>query len=210
MEGITFYTEEFRLHNLHGDKQTPVNECSIITDQFYSSIASQSEHEQFYSINPPSKSSNQSSQQQHQSHHHQQHSDNENSDCDDDDHVQVFRSDPIAIAKLLNRQEFRIKMKQADNIPGPKVQLEITLGSLSVFVSPRQLHLLLRLSDVLLADSTDTKEKESPMHKGHQSPMDIDFSRNSNGIFSPMSGGVGFNQGWSSDIYSEYFLLKIV
>lgn len=66
--------------------------------------------------------------------------------------------DPILFTKLAGRQEIRIKLKQNEVMSGPKVDLEINLGSLLTFLSPRQLHVLIELLHGLSTpDMEDTR-----------------------------------------------------
>ncbi|RZF47432.1 hypothetical protein LSTR_LSTR007359 [Laodelphax striatellus] len=61
---------------------------------------------------------------------------------------------PVLFGKLNGRQEVRIKLKQGENIQGPKVEFELNLGSLTVFSSPRQIHLLMELMAGFASPST--------------------------------------------------------
>lgn len=86
--------------------------------------------------------------------------------------------------------------QQTLNVQGPKVQLEIQLGAVNVFVTPRQLHALIYLSNLFL-DDTSTQQNNrrnddtaDDLERGSQYKQ---FSGNA------MSGHLGFNQGWSSD-----------
>lgn len=73
---------------------------------------------------------------------------------------------PILICKLSGVQEIRLKSKNVENItPGPKFDLEFSFGSLSLFLSPRQLHLLTEiihsLSTPHIQDTSNVKYKKS-------------------------------------------------
>lgn len=196
MEGITFYTEEFRIQRQNSKKP---NETSMKNEQFYSTM-SLPDNEPFYSSNTASNTANQNLKSPH--------SDHENSEYKDDSDHEVFASEQIAIAKLLNRQDIRIKMKQSDHIPGPKVQLDMSFGTLAVFISPRHLHLLLHLFDVFLMGGAVAPKIESLEEKKddllNQSPMDIDI-KNATNAYNLMPGGIGLNHGWSTggDICSK-------
>lgn len=66
--------------------------------------------------------------------------------------------DPILFAKLTGSQELIMRIKHSEESPGPKVDLQLTLGSLVVFFSPRQLHTLIELADGLSQpDLEDTR-----------------------------------------------------
>ncbi|CAH1390573.1 unnamed protein product [Nezara viridula] len=73
---------------------------------------------------------------------------------------------PILICKLSGVQEIRLKSKKLENItPGPKFDLDFSFGSLSLFLSPRQLHLLIEIVHSLsiphIQDTSNVKYKKS-------------------------------------------------
>lgn len=93
-------------------------------------------------------------------------------------------------------------MKQVENLPGPKVELEMTLGALTMFMSPRQLQLVNYLIEILIyltpvpkpMERNVAHERESTRERSRE--PDIDFY---NQQFSAMSGVIGVTQqGWSS------------
>lgn len=103
---------------------------------------------------------------------------------------------------MTSTQEIRIKMKQVENLPGPKVELEMTLGTFTMFVSPRQLQLVNYLIEVLLYITPVPKPKTSETETSREKSTrdsDLDFF---NQKFSSMSGviGVTTQQGWSSTV----------
>nr|XP_018917848.1 PREDICTED: autophagy-related protein 2 homolog B isoform X1 [Bemisia tabaci] len=57
----------------------------------------------------------------------------------------AYVPNPILVGKLTGRQEVRLKLKQGEMVLEPKVDLEIDIGSATMFLSPRQFHLLLEL-----------------------------------------------------------------
>lgn len=61
----------------------------------------------------------------------------------------VNHPDPILFAKLLGEQEVALKLKHTSEVEGPKVEINILLGSFIVFITPRQLHTLIELADAL-------------------------------------------------------------
>lgn len=76
---------------------------------------------------------------------------------------------------------------------GPKVQLELQLGAVNIFLTPRQLHALTLLTDEFLG--TSTKEQTT-----QQSDSEYDNDQTSEyKAFNAMSGNLGLNQCWSSD-----------
>lgn len=116
--------------------------------------------------------------------------------------IEILSTEPILLGKLTSTQEIRIKMKQVENLPGPKVELEMTLGALTMLMSPRQLQLVNYMIEVLLyltpipkaPEPTVIPDRESTRERSRDS--DIDFY---NQKFSAMSGVIGVTQqGWSS------------
>ncbi|XP_075223558.1 autophagy-related 2 [Lycorma delicatula] len=83
----------------------------------------------------------------------------------------------VMVSRLAGRQEIRVKLKQGVAVLGPKVEFELNLGSLIIFSSPRQLHLLSELaSGFESATSEDTSLLTQP--RTSHKPMDIyDFQR---------------------------------
>lgn len=54
--------------------------------------------------------------------------------------------------------QIRIRLKQSENINGPKVSIETNFGAFTVFLSPRQVHILLELANGLASpDLEDTR-----------------------------------------------------
>ncbi|CAG4954291.1 unnamed protein product [Parnassius apollo] len=57
--------------------------------------------------------------------------------------------EPIVFAKLTGQQELALKLKYSEEVEGPKVEVKVLLGSLILFLTPRQLHTLIELVDAL-------------------------------------------------------------
>ncbi|CAH2045147.1 unnamed protein product, partial [Iphiclides podalirius] len=57
--------------------------------------------------------------------------------------------EPIVFAKLTGQQELALKLKYSEEVEGPKVEVNILLGSLILFLTPRQLHTLIEIVDAL-------------------------------------------------------------
>jgi len=75
--------------------------------------------------------------------------------------------DIILCGKLSGRHEVVVRFKQCDTISGPKIELDIQLGSAILFLTPRQLHSFQAIFQVLLQPSVEvnvkTKRTEKPM-----------------------------------------------
>lgn len=66
--------------------------------------------------------------------------------------------EPILFARLTGQQELSLKIKHTEEVEGPKVEIRVLLGSLIVFITPRQLHTLIELVDALnQPDMEDTR-----------------------------------------------------
>lgn len=195
MEGITFYTEEFRIHSprrqqqQQRQKQQQHDACgkSVASEQFLSTISDLPAELSYTSV--CDNSFKQSEEE----------GEGEEEDEEEEDEVQCFRSGEILMGKVTSKQEIRIKMKQADNLSGPNVEIEMSLGSLQLFLSPRQLHSVLLLSDTLLGvNATPAPAKCSPPDlnatPGGGGGNEFEFNKHN---FGSMGGGIGLNQGWS-------------
>lgn len=116
--------------------------------------------------------------------------------------------EPILFAKFTGSQEISLKLKQAD-VMGPKVDFRINCGSLIMFMSPRQIHLLLELSEGMASpDKVDidrgfTHSNATKSQK--QKPMDpSDFRKVESELLKELqsppasSHALNAHHGWSS------------
>ncbi|KAL1379044.1 hypothetical protein pipiens_003861, partial [Culex pipiens pipiens] len=193
MEGITFYTEEFRIHSPRRQQQRQRQETcekSVASEQFLSTISDLPDPISSYTSVCDNSVSGASFKQSD--------SGEEGEEEEEEEQVEVFRSGEIMVGKITSKQEIRLKMKQADNLAGPNVELEMSLGGLQLFMSPRQLHSVVLLSDTLLGvNAAPSTPKCSPPDLNTAAPggnNEYDFNKHN---FNQMGGGVGMNQGWS-------------
>lgn len=77
---------------------------------------------------------------------------------------------------------------------GPKVQLELQLGAVNIFLTPRQLHALIQLADIFLSDSTNKQTTQEHLVNDNDNDQSSEYK-----TFNAMSGNLGMNQCWSSD-----------
>uniref|UniRef100_A0A182TI53 Autophagy-related protein 2 n=1 Tax=Anopheles melas TaxID=34690 RepID=A0A182TI53_9DIPT len=78
-----------------------------------------------------------------------------------DSGLRMYRSGEIIVGKITSKQEIRLKMKQADNLPGPNVELELSVGSIQLFLTPRQLHSLVLVCDSFLGGNEEPPPLQS-------------------------------------------------
>lgn len=112
-----------------------------------------------------------------------------------DEEDNIYRSKPVMIAKLANRQEIRVKLKQVETIEGPMVELQMSIGALVLFITPRQMHMLLLLCDSLLnvnAPSSEDKAMLKEMSPAFLSRVEEEKRR---------FGGLMSQQTWSGEDY---------
>uniref|UniRef100_A0A182K4W6 Autophagy-related protein 2 n=1 Tax=Anopheles christyi TaxID=43041 RepID=A0A182K4W6_9DIPT len=113
--------------------------------------------------------------------------------------MRMYRSGEIIVGKITSKQEIRLKMKQADNLPGPNVELELSVGSIQLFLTPRQLHSLVLVCDSFLGGNEEPPPQPTgPRASGVKrqetcSAAELEFQQN----MTRMGGGIGINQGWS-------------
>lgn len=88
------------------------------------------------------------------------------------------------------------------------VQLDVTLGALNFFMSPRQLHLLILFGEVFLNDSQSSSNSGENCHEMHTELADeIDLQQLHK--MRAMSGGIGLKQGWSNDPLADSNLSNV-
>uniref|UniRef100_A0A8D8U0S0 Autophagy-related protein 2 n=3 Tax=Cacopsylla melanoneura TaxID=428564 RepID=A0A8D8U0S0_9HEMI len=114
--------------------------------------------------------------------------------------------EPVLFGKLVGRQELRVKVKQSEVVPGPKVDLEVNMGSLLIFSTPRQVHLLQELLHGLstpgIQDSSNVIAQEKRMNRADFERVGLDLLHQ----LHPGSAaqdkrdnkGLGNVQGWSA------------
>ena len=78
--------------------------------------------------------------------------------------------DPILFAKLNGRVEVKVKMKQSDNTNDPKLDVDINIGSLFSYSTPRQISTLLELVESFT--SQDYEAETLKATNPNQKPMD--------------------------------------
>lgn len=215
-DDITFFTEEFRIAEEEpankrkkksrsdsarsSDELETTFNSTISNDPYLSAISSFSpDNEMFYnessSLNDDDESDDESDA-------------DEDKDDESDSEDNIYRNEMVMIGRLNSRQEIRINMKMAENIEGPKVTLQMAVGALTLFMTPRQMHMLLLLCDILLngdAASSSTTNKDSfekEMSQQQQPTQKQDEKRR-------FGGGLSSLQTWAGDEYdcnSEYSL----
>ncbi|XP_025831922.1 autophagy-related protein 2 homolog B isoform X2 [Agrilus planipennis] len=112
----------------------------------------------------------------------------------------------ILFGKLSGRQEIKVRLKQSESINGPKVSMEINVGSFTTFLSPRQVHVLLEFANGLASpDSEDTsnvtsKQKcsEKPMNEMDFKIIEQELQQQLHPLAHLQSAGLPGTQGWSA------------
>lgn len=83
---------------------------------------------------------------------------------------------PILFAKVSGRQELGLKVKQGE-VSGPKVELEVILGSFTSFLSPRQMHILLELAHGLASPDLEDVSNVASRNCTEKPMVNSDFHR---------------------------------
>ncbi|KZC06215.1 Autophagy-related protein 2 like protein B [Dufourea novaeangliae] len=151
LEGVMFYTDEF-------PSRARTFSRSIITTSRGSTPDSKNSDGQFSSA---------------------QISPTQNAQTPSDGNIlnNLNESNPIMFAKLAGRQEIRLKLKQGEGVSGPKVALEVTLGSFTSFLSPRQMHVLLELGHGLASPDLEDVSNVAPRNCTEKPMAVSDFNR---------------------------------
>lgn len=195
LEEITFYTEEFRIGDStkkmrrqsrsrntstkSTDDQDTTFNSTISSDPYLSAISSFSpDNEMFYSESRSIRNENEENE----------------TDESDDESDNIYRSEMVMIGRLMNRHEIRLNMKSAENIEGPKVALQMSIGALALFITPRQMHMLLLLCDILLNEAPSSGENEMLKEMSPPRPSRVEEEKR-------RFGGLMAHQTWSGEDY---------
>lgn len=74
------------------------------------------------------------------------------------------------------------------------MQLELQLGAVNIFLTPRQLHALIQLTDTFLTQCTKRASTQNLTNMENDNDHTSEYRS-----FNAMSGNLGLNQCWSSD-----------
>lgn len=85
------------------------------------------------------------------------------------------------------------------------MQLELQLGAMNIFLTPRQMHALILLSDIFLVEGQKQQQPYQPFMADHPVDNDNNDQASEYKTFNPMSGNLGMNQCWSSDPLGKTF-----
>lgn len=118
--------------------------------------------------------------------------------------------EPILFAKLTGSQEISLKLKQAD-VMGPKVDLRMNCGAFIMFLSPRQIQLLLELSEGIASPDINDMDfharrasgsvpcisKEKPMDPSDFRKVESELLKELRSAGPVSSHALNLQQGWS-------------
>lgn len=105
------------------------------------------------------------------------HNDREAMDATEINERNSYRHE-IIFGKLMGKQEIRIRLKQSENVTGSKVSMEVNLGGLLLFLTPRQVHILLDLANGISSPHIEDNSNIPPKQKCVEKPMNcMDYQR---------------------------------
>ncbi|KAK4884514.1 hypothetical protein RN001_000785 [Aquatica leii] len=111
----------------------------------------------------------------------------------------------IQFGRLVGKQQISVRLKQSEEVQGPKVSLSMELGSLILFLSPRQVHVLLELANGLSSPDTEdtsnvSRQKcvEKPMSGLDYQRIEQELQQNIHPSYTFQSPGLQGIQGWST------------
>ncbi|XP_056630005.1 autophagy-related protein 2 homolog A [Diorhabda sublineata] len=123
-----------------------------------------------------------------------------------DDHRHV-----IKFAKITDKQQVKVRLKQSEDTEGPKVSIDVLFGSFIIFLSPRQFHVLIEVIDGLSKPDTVDTSNVVPRRKCEAKPMTSwDYKRVEQELQHQLQtlsdeqiAGLKAAQGWSSGALDE-------
>ncbi|KAB0799030.1 hypothetical protein PPYR_06910 [Photinus pyralis] len=117
----------------------------------------------------------------------------------------------IQFGRLVGKQQISVRLKQSEEVRGPKVSLSVEFGSLILFLSPRQVHVLLELANGIASPDLEDTSNVSARQKCVEKPMSgLDYQRieqelqqNIHPSYTFQSPGLQGIQGWSTAALEE-------
>ena len=85
---------------------------------------------------------------------------------DEEEEVRI-RHENIPILKFMGQQNLKIKVKQSEEITGPKICFDIELGAICAIFSPRQLQLINHFLEAFSEDDSFRSLKQTPNTSAH-------------------------------------------
>uniref|UniRef100_A0A8D0C9M2 Autophagy related 2B n=1 Tax=Salvator merianae TaxID=96440 RepID=A0A8D0C9M2_SALMN len=97
---------------------------------------------------------------------------------------EVSPSDPVQICKLIGRMELSLTLKQNEVLPGAKLDVDGQIESMHLFLSPRQVHLLLDMLATIAGPENPSRmelsskdKKNRPMQQEDEYRIQMELNR---------------------------------
>ncbi|XP_062351514.1 autophagy-related protein 2 homolog B isoform X5 [Cinclus cinclus] len=97
---------------------------------------------------------------------------------------EITPSDPVQICKLIGRMELSLTLKQNEVLPGAKLDIDGQIDSVHLFLSPRQVHLLLDMVAAIAGpeslsriDLSNKDRKNRPMQQEDEYRIQMELKR---------------------------------
>ncbi|XP_038604419.1 autophagy-related protein 2 homolog B isoform X4 [Tachyglossus aculeatus] len=97
---------------------------------------------------------------------------------------EVAPSDPVQIGRLIGRMELSLTLKQNDILPGAKLDIDGQMDSMHLFLSPRQVHLLLDMLAAIAGPENSSRvrlsnkdRKNRPMQQEDEYRIQMELNR---------------------------------
>ncbi|KAL3285630.1 hypothetical protein HHI36_000162 [Cryptolaemus montrouzieri] len=116
----------------------------------------------------------------------------------------------VLFAKFSKKQVIKVHMKQSEDVSAPKVSIEVNLGHLVLFLSPRQVHMLIELAAGLASPDLEDHSNVPQKSRCVEKPMTaVDYRRVENELQLQMrtpqlqAAGLQALHGWSGTPIDE-------
>ncbi|NXT76927.1 ATG2B protein, partial [Zapornia atra] len=94
---------------------------------------------------------------------------------------EITPSDPVQISKLIGRMELSLTLKQNEVLPGAKLDVDGQIDSVHLFLSPRQVHLLLDMVAAIAGpgkiELSNKDRKNRPMQQEDEYRIQMELKR---------------------------------
>ncbi|XP_037892435.1 autophagy-related protein 2 homolog B [Glossina fuscipes] len=104
-----------------------------------------------------------------------------------------IKSEKLPVLQIKGQQNILMRVKQAEEINGPKISFDIELGSIFIFASPRQIHLVISFFEAFNKDDFPERKRSKIEYSKCLNDANFEFNR----YKSRMAGLLNDHNNWS-------------
>uniref|UniRef100_A0A1A9ZHI9 Autophagy-related protein 2 n=1 Tax=Glossina pallidipes TaxID=7398 RepID=A0A1A9ZHI9_GLOPL len=106
-----------------------------------------------------------------------------------------LKNEKLPLLQIKGQQSILMRVKQAEEIKGPKISFDIELGSIFIFASPRQIHLVISFFEAFNKDDFPERKRSKIEYSKCLNDANSEFNR----YKSRMAGLLNDHNNWGDD-----------